>query len=760
MTRLHVGVATAIGIAVLCALSIVRTTRPPSVVPASAPAAEFSAERAMTHVRAIAQRPHAIGTQDHDRVRDYITGQLQALGLRPTIQQTTGIGTRYREVGQVQNILARLPGTQPGRAVLVAAHYDGVEAGPAAADDAAGSAVLLETARALAAAGGARPTHDVIFLFTDGEEAGLIGAAAFAREHPWAKDVDVVLNFEARGTHGRSYMFETGPGNLDAIRVLRGTPHVTAGSVFTTIYRVLPNDTDLSELAVLGRPALNFAFADGVERYHTSRDDIAHLDPRSVQQHGTQALSLARAFAAGVLPRPFTGDAAFFDLPLIGLVYYPQTLSLPLGIIGLALVGWVGARVRQRDPRWLAGAVVGAAVTIVSVVAAAGIVMYAANIIAALHALLPWGGAPSWSAVYAAALAFLALAVTALCYHVARRFGEPHAVHLGAISVWGVLALAASVFAPGASYLFSWPVVFACIAALVPAERRVAAEIALWVAAAVTLLLLAGLAYTTAAIMLGLRGSGGLVLGGFTAMIAWLLAPLVERSTPSLRWRGAAWSFGLAVALCVIGVFAVRRSEARPAPSILAYAHDADSSGAWLATTVAAAGNPWTRHVMASGKVVDPRSWLTRIFGQPRRMMARPAPRVELPAPTATLLSDSINAGRRFVTLQVSAPPGTTSLFMRVVGAPVIASIIDGRPVDRTRFRQQGTDWTTEFWAMPSTGAVVALTLQAGGGMELELAARSPGLPELRGVVVPDRPYDVVPMQYGDVTIIRRRIKF
>ena len=56
--------------------------------------------------------------------------------------------------------------------------------------------------------------------------------------------------------------------------------------------------------------------------------------------------------------------------------------------------------------------------------------------------------------------------------------------------------------------------------------------------------------------------------------------------------------------------------------------------------------------------------------------------------------------------------------------------------------------------------AGLMLTLQAGGGMELELAARSPGLPELRGVVVPDRPYDVVPMQYGDVTIIRRRIKF
>ena len=128
--------------------------------------------------------------------------------------------------------------------------------------------------------------HDVIVLFTDGEESDLLGAAAFVREHPWAKDVAMALNFEARGTTGRSLMFETGPGNLDAVRVLRTVPGVTAGSVFTTIYRTMPNDTDLSELALLGMPALNFAFGDGADRYHTSHDDIAHLDTGSLQHHG------------------------------------------------------------------------------------------------------------------------------------------------------------------------------------------------------------------------------------------------------------------------------------------------------------------------------------------------------------------------------------------------------------------------------------------------------------------------------------------
>jgi hypothetical protein len=42
----------------------------------------------------------------------------------------------------------------------------------------------------------------------------------FVHEHPWAKDVAMASNFEAQGTSGRSLMFETGLGNLDAVRVL------------------------------------------------------------------------------------------------------------------------------------------------------------------------------------------------------------------------------------------------------------------------------------------------------------------------------------------------------------------------------------------------------------------------------------------------------------------------------------------------------------------------------------------------------------
>src|SRR5215469_1294960 len=346
-----------------CVLFAERASRPPAALPANAPQTAFSAERAMKHVVAIAQRPHPIGSAEHDRVRDYLVAQLSNLGLKPQIQNATGVGTRSADAGRVQNIVARMPGRQSGGpAVLLVAHYDSVEAGPGAADDCAGIAAILETVRALRA--GAPLVHDVVAMFTDGEEPGLLGAAAFVREHPWAKDVAMALNFEARGTTGRSLMFETGPGNLDSIRVLRTVPGVTAGSMFTTIYRTMPNDTDLSELALLGTPALNFAFGDGPDRYHTSYDDVAHLNSGSLQDHGQQALALAHAFANGPLPRQRTGDAVFFDLPLIGLVAYSEKWAMPLALVAAALAVVLIIRSRRETTQFGRDVVLGAAATV------------------------------------------------------------------------------------------------------------------------------------------------------------------------------------------------------------------------------------------------------------------------------------------------------------------------------------------------------------------------------------------------------------
>jgi hypothetical protein len=717
--------AGAAGLLVLITAAILRVTRPPSPLPATAPDTLFSAMRALRHVAAIAERPHAMGTADHDRVRDYIIAQLGALGLSPAVQATTAIGTRYQAAGHVENVLARLPGRGTDRnAVLLVAHYDGVEAGPAASDDGAGAAAILEVLRAVRARRSPLE-HDIIALFTDGEESGLLGAAAFVREHPWAKDVAFAINLEARGTSGRSYMFETGPDNLDAARALRSAGDVTAGSVFTAVYRALPNDTDLSELSALELPALNFAFAQGVERYHTSRDDPAHLDPGSLQHHGQQMLATASTVANEPLPRPRIGDGVFFDLPVIGLVVYPTWLALPLACVALLLfILIVYKNAHSRLGSWLA-------------------MLVSLGICLLLALLARLSGPAVWSGLYAGAIALAAASINVAAYLWASR--RDRNARYAALSVWVAVALVCAFVAPGVSYLFTWPVLFALVAAR---SRRPAAE---WIAAAVTLSMVGGLAYAAPVIMLGLAGIGVFALVLLVALIVWLIAPTFAIVFSSARAALLVLN-GLAAVVLLIAVTTVKQSADHPARSALIYAESSAGAG-WFGTLTP--HEPWSR--TAVGTANGP-AWTMATNEQQHVLTGHAVPRASLEAPSAILLGDSLIGAHRRVTVRVTAPRGTTVLLLGVPGSRVFRTAIDGREVSTTRYRYRQREWAMEFWNVPDSGAVFSLDVDAGARLSLNLAARRPGLPAALTPVT--RPANVVPSQTGDVSVVYRGVVF
>ncbi len=107
-------------------------------------------------------------------------------------------------VGRASNVAAILPGTDPALKdewVVLTAHYDhlgskdvpegddGIWNG--ADDNASGTAVLLETARLLAA--GEPPKRSLLILFTAGEDRGLLGSAYYA-QHPLVPMNKVVAN--------------------------------------------------------------------------------------------------------------------------------------------------------------------------------------------------------------------------------------------------------------------------------------------------------------------------------------------------------------------------------------------------------------------------------------------------------------------------------------------------------------------------------------------------------------------------------------
>ncbi|NLI77882.1 MAG: M28 family peptidase, partial [Candidatus Riflebacteria bacterium] len=319
--------------------------QPPAPRPATAAATEFSAERAMRYVAAMAGVPHPQGSPANRRVRDYLVGELRAMGLEPIVFDRPRVLDDRLHHGE--DVLARVPGRTASPAFLLMAHRDSVCTGPGAADNLAGVAAILETARALRA--GPPLAHDVILAFPDGEEIGLLGGKSFA-DWPVASEVAVMANLEARGVYGPSFLFDTSPDNgwLIAELVRAGLP-VRGSSMMGEVYRALPfrTDFDIVRERVQG---FNIAFVGGFPAYHTARDDVAHLDPASLQHHGEYALGLARHFAnldlttAGRAP-----DVVWFQ-PFGGWsVQYPKGGNLLLTALVLLLgAGFVLAGLRRR----------------------------------------------------------------------------------------------------------------------------------------------------------------------------------------------------------------------------------------------------------------------------------------------------------------------------------------------------------------------------------------------------------------------------
>ena len=459
------GILFLIFLVVLAALVVV-LQQPPPPVSAAAPSHRFSAVRAFEHVQVIAREPRPTGSPANAEARAYLLATLSQLGLSTGVQDAVVEGTR------IQNVLARLEGRQPGdRAVMLVAHHDSVAVGPGAADNAAAMAALLETARALRA--GPPPANDIIFLFTDGEEIGRQGAQAFVHEHPWASDAGVLLNFDARGTSGPVYMFETSPQNGRLIQALaRAAPRPTASSLMFEIYRLLPNVTDFDVFGPAGLQGLNFAFIGGASHYHTPRDTPENLSLRSLQHQGSYALPLARYFGQIDLDRPPEPDRVYFDLFGQLLVHYPESWVWPLTVLaGLAylLATILGCKRRRVSVRGLAWGALG---FLLMVLAVAGAVLLLWRLVLLVHPAYAGRAFLDNGAWYALAFVALTIALVATFHEhlfkptLERWLRVPRERHmpslaLGALLWWLALLVAGSHFVPGGSFLLLWPLLAA-----------------------------------------------------------------------------------------------------------------------------------------------------------------------------------------------------------------------------------------------------------------------------------------------------------
>ena len=709
---------------------------PPAPLPSSAPPGAFSAGRALSRLQRILAAagdgvPHPSGSEANARVRDRVVAEFREIGVEPRVAESLTCN-RYLTCTAVANIVARLPGRGRGPAVLVSTHHESVPAGPGAADDASGVAIALEIARALRAEPAA---SDVIFLVDDAEESGLGGAEAFLRD-PAAREVGAVVNLEARGTGGPSVLFETaGSGAVVARRFAEGAPHPVGSSLLSTVYRLLPNDTNLTVLRRLGVPGANLAFIDGAVRYHTPRDDLAHLDPRSVQHQGENALALVRALAE---PGGHEGEAVWFDLLGRWVVRFPEEWALPAGLAAL-LLAIAAAAADVRRGRTGAGRIALGALALPLGVAVAGALGYGAGRAPGLDPVLrPWVASPG---PLVASFFLAGLAGGLVPALLAGRRTGPEGLR-AAIRLWlavGTVALAATL--PGASFVL-----------LVPALVAVAGlDLATAVAGGLVLFPPAWLLYPA------LGHAAGPVVAAVVAMVTLPLAPLAAAATSRIRTLSVALPASLgavAVAVTVLLPMADREAPER----LVVYFHQDEGRARILASSDLGRLPPEVRAAAPFSESAEVRlGW-----GTLRPSFEAPAAPLPVAGPEVEVLEVARDGDVVRWRARLRSPRGASEIQLAIPPSANVRSFaFDGltvpAPVPKLA-RWYGGWWVYRLPAHPG-GIEVELLAATPGPLEIVVADQSSGLPPAAAAVAAARPPWVVTQQEGDVTLFTRRVR-
>ncbi|MBF9251734.1 M20/M25/M40 family metallo-hydrolase [Pontibacter sp. 172403-2] len=745
--------------------------QPPEAKPTDAPATEFSAARAMRYVRQIAQAPHAMGTTAHAKVRGYLVGQMQELGLHPQVQETNVVNNvgAVSYVGHVYNIIGRLDGSGGDeQAILLMAHYDSQPNALGAGDDGAGVAALLETARALQQ--GAPLQHDVIFLLTDGEEYGLYGAQGFLK-HPWAKQVALVLNLEARGNSGPSMTFEMNPENgWIARQFAEAAPYPFVSSLAYEIYSRMPNDTDFTVFKEAGYSGLNSAFIDGLMHYHKLTDSPENLNQNSLQQHGSNLLALTRHFGNISLAHTKAPDAVFFNFIDGWVINYKKDLNilwLALTTLLLVVTFIVGKRRTALTVWQVAG---GFFLYLLMLVIVVGLFIPVNNMVLGLLPYShPFNGVLYSANAFFIAYLLLALGLFLLLSRVALRWLRLFSLLMGVFILWFVLLLALFLAAPAAGYLLMFPLLFALGGVLVvflldlhqkPKSPGYSMVLLLSVVPAVFLLMpIVQVVFVAFSLQLSVA------MVALFVLLLGLLLPLLATIGRGFNWRGLPVP---ALVLLLLGSIEVALAAAhekptpeRPLHSHISYFLNADTNKAlWISAFRKT--DDWNRQFFpnpAMGTLKE----LYSMAGIP--YLKNEAKALPLAVPVAEVVQDITAGDTRVLRLHLSSPRGAAHLEMVLQpenATDLVSAEVNGEPLSlQPSSTEEGPAYFVRLHGLPpSKDAMLVLRLKAGGNIRLLLYDQTIGLPQ--ELIKQPKPAYIIPEQGRDnnLTVVRKSYTF
>lgn len=633
-----------------------KSLMPSEISEASTPETEFSTERALSQLKVISEKPHYIGSDAHLEVQQYLISQLELLGLQPHVQEGFTLNKNWGVLAKPKNIVARIPGIEKGKALMLLAHYDSAPHSKShgASDAGSGIVAILEGVRAYLASGKV-PENDIIILFSDAEEIGLMGAKLFVEHHPWVDDVGVVVNFEARGSGGPSNMIlETNQGNSKLVKeFIKANPsHPVASSLMYSVYKMLPNDTDSTifrELADID--SYFFAFIDDHYHYHTASDTFENLDRNTLEHQGTYVMAILNHFSQSDLKNlKSEQDSIYFNVPFIKMVSYPFSWIFPMLIgaflifIGLILYGISRQKLDRKE-------ILKGFIPFLSSLVVSGLLAFFGWKI--LLKIYPgYGeilhGFTYNGHLYIIAFVSLSLALAFSFYGKFHRKERPANLVIAPLFIWIIICTLLAIYLKGGAF-FIIPVYFTLAMLFVLLKKDQPNLIVLLLLSVPTVFILTPLVQFFP-IGLGLKML--VISAAFTILMFGLLIPILTsfKSKKSIAVLFLVLGFTTLIAAHFQSDF----TEERHKPNSLVYLLDTDKQQSyWL--TYDNVLDPWTQNFIGENPI-QAEDVIENIAGSKYGTsfsFAKTAPQKEIRQPDVVLLADTIEGDLRKTTLLI-----------------------------------------------------------------------------------------------------------
>jgi hypothetical protein len=711
----------------------------------------FSVSNAFSNLKNIAREPHSLGTAANDTVRDYILSACKTLGLDVTPLPFRIAIPEYRGVVAARgvNIAATLHGAGHGKKILVMGHYDSEPNALGAGDDGSACAAMLETVRALRA--GAPLPADVLFLFTNGEEDGLLGAQAFCRDSAQLKDIGLILNFDGRGDKGGCLMFRTSAENRWLIgEYARAKIHHGAGSLYSELLRLLPNNTDFSPFLQTHIPGLDYAFAEGFTAYHNRTDNVDNIDKNMMQEQGDDMLGSIRHFARIDLDVPHAagpGNATYFDILDGILVHYPPAVNFIFLLLANALVIFALVSGIYKKQIRLTHAALGLLIYLLTLVILYFLTSWSLDAIRAIWPLYLGYYPNAYNSYYFyLALAAEATAVFTFLYLWPLRKMSMPSLFISILVLLTILLDLCYRYIPGGIYFLCFPLIGS--AAIFAFSKP--SPILLLIGALPAILFLAPLLYALAELF-DVQPQAAM-LAPMTALLLGLLMPLFSLTIRDTRWFIPATAFIVMVVAAGLGVLHGGYNRQEPLKTDLRYVAQPDEHQAWWVSRTTRPDR-WNRSFFTQPSI-KPTGYRYTLAAQPANELFNPAPWLDLPGPSLVLTKDTVIGGHRHLYLHCQPAPGTTSIHM---------SFSADHPADSISINADnipGPLGWLEYDAPPDQGFDLVITCTPAAPFTIDLTGRTMGLPAAAGFH--GYPDDVIPTpaSYANTTMVQRSYIF